>query len=616
MLSDWFMRPSWLWLMLLLPLLILLAQRLGTSQQAWDRVVDKALRPHVLQSSESGSGQVIMLVLVGLAWLAATMALAGPKGHEQEVATGRTTDKLIVLLDLSRSMDIADVTPTRLARAKLKLKDLLQRRPSGETALIVYSANAFTVVPLTEDADTIDVLVTSLATDIMPSRGSYPASAIDKANLLLEQAGGSFGRVLLIGDDAGDETTLAAAQRLRAAGATLSVLAVGTAAGGPVPDPDGGFIKGRDGRVAVVGVPLRALRSLARTGGGAFSQLTADASDLDRLLGDTGAVTRPATLDDSQQRKTTRATDLGIWFVVLLLPLVALQARRGWLFSWALVGGLLLQPQTVLAFDLDDWFATQDQRAQKHFAAEEYAEAAADFADDQWRAAAAYRDGQFVASAKQLAGIDTADAHYNRGNALARAGQFAAAIEAYDASLKLDPEHADAQYNKRLLEEAREQEDASTDNSKSSDQQGQQGEPQAGDGERGESDETSADPSANARNQSGSDPAAGEESENATGEQRDADAADDAAMAELEQALRDAMEESTDPDEAVQQAAVELSPEERAEQEQEQSEAQLLRLIENDPGALLRRKFFREYRRRGRDQDGRSLWPDNEAEPW
>ena len=60
---------------------------------------------------------------------------------------------------------------------------------SGQTALVVYSANAFTVTPLTTDADTVAALVNSLSTDIMPSRGSYPAAAIDKGRELLQQAG-------------------------------------------------------------------------------------------------------------------------------------------------------------------------------------------------------------------------------------------------------------------------------------------------------------------------------------------------------------------------------------------------------------------------------------------
>jgi Ca-activated chloride channel family protein len=86
-------------------------------------------------------------------------------------------------------MDAQDISPSRLARARLKILDILERRGSGQTALVVYSSNAFTVTPLTTDNDTIAALVSSLSTDIMPSRGSYPVAAINKGWQLLQQDG-------------------------------------------------------------------------------------------------------------------------------------------------------------------------------------------------------------------------------------------------------------------------------------------------------------------------------------------------------------------------------------------------------------------------------------------
>ena len=43
---------------------------------------------------------------------------------------------------------------------------------------------------------------------------------------------------------------------------------------------------------------------------------------------------------------------------------------------------------------------------------------------------------------------------------------------------------------------------------------------------------------------------------------------------------------------------------------------QWLRRIPDDPGGLLRRKFRHQYQRSGKDQDGNSVWPDNEVQPW
>ncbi|MDH5621258.1 MAG: VWA domain-containing protein, partial [Gammaproteobacteria bacterium] len=121
-------------------------------------------------------------------------------------------------LDLSRSMDAEDIAPSRLRRAKLKILDMLERRDSGQTALVVYTANAFTVTPLTTDTDTIASLVNSLSTDIMPSRGSYPEVAIAKGRQLLDQANAGFGEVLLITDGGASPGADEAARQLKAAG--------------------------------------------------------------------------------------------------------------------------------------------------------------------------------------------------------------------------------------------------------------------------------------------------------------------------------------------------------------------------------------------------------------
>ena len=85
----------------------------------------------------------------------------------------------------------------------------------------------------------------------------------------------------------------------------------------------------------------------------------------------------------------------------------------------------------------------------------------------------------------------------------------------------------------------------------------------------------------------------------------------EAASQSLEQAQQQQGEESQQ--EAMSEA--ELAAMRRA-QEQTQAMEQWLRRIDNDPGGLLRRKFRYQYQRQGLDQDGNSVWPDDDVEPW
>jgi Ca-activated chloride channel family protein len=64
-----------------------------------------------------------------------------------------TEDKapLVIALDLSQTMDAIDLDPTRLERAKLKIRDLLEERSGARTALSVYAGTTHMVLPFTTD---------------------------------------------------------------------------------------------------------------------------------------------------------------------------------------------------------------------------------------------------------------------------------------------------------------------------------------------------------------------------------------------------------------------------------------------------------------------------------
>jgi Ca-activated chloride channel family protein len=84
-------------------------------------------------------------------------------------------------------------------------------------------------------------------------------------------------------------------------------------------------------------------------------------------------------------------------------------------------------------------------------------------------------------------------------------------------------------------------------------------------------------------------------------------------MRELEEELKRAAEQA-EAQEA--QPTDEDLMAQRQQQAEQQAMEQWLRRIPNDPGGLLRRKFRYQYQREGRDQDGNSVWPDDEEQPW
>lgn len=594
------LRPEWLYA---LPLLVVLAVMLARGKLGsgnWQTVIDRALMPYVL-SIDPGRGRDYRWWLLGLGGVLAIMALAGPAWQRVEQPVYRAEQALVIALDLSRSMDAEDVAPNRLQRAKLKILDMLERRASGQTALVVYSANAFTVTPLTTDTDTIASLVNSLSTDIMPSRGSFPEVAIVKGTQLLEQANAGYGEVLLITDGGSSAAASSAAEELRAAGYSLSILGVGTTEGAPIPRVTGGFVTDNRGQIAVPRLEERGLRSLAAEGGGRYARISPDGRDLDVLL--SGEVSDGgATLGDDSLA-TDNWREEGPWLLLLLLPLAALAFRRG----WVLVAVFLITPlpQPAYAASWTDLWLNKDQQAEKELEAGNASEAAALFEDPEWQAVADYKAGDFAGSAELFAEQAGTRNLYNLGNAQALKGDLDAAIAAYEQVLELEPDNEDAAYNLDLvakLKEQQQEQQTQGDDQQSTENPG-------GEGEESDSDQQSDQQGEEGESQSEGDPQDSDSSQNRDEEMSEED------MRALQEELQRAAEEAQPGEKPEQMSEAELA-ELRQAQEEQQAMEQWLRRIPDDPGGLLRRKFRHQYQRSGKDQDGNDVWPDNEVQPW
>ena len=95
------------------------------------------------------------------------------------------------------------------------------------------------------------------------------------------------------------------------------------------------------------------------------------------------------------------------------------------------------------------WF-TPDQLGQRRFERGEFAAAAESFHDPLWQGAAWYRAGEFEKAAQAFARRDTAEAHYNEGNAWLMRGKYETAMASYDRALEKRPGWQEAVENRAL----------------------------------------------------------------------------------------------------------------------------------------------------------------------
>lgn len=438
-----FLRPLWL---LAAPPLLWLCWRLGRARADagdWPKICDPHLLPYLLRIQPRRPDR-LPLRLLGLGWLLAVVALAGPTWTREPQPLYQTPFARVIVLNLGQSMLTADVTPSRLTRARYKIDDILRRSQAGQTGLVVFAGAAFAVSPLTQDAATLAAALPALTPEVMPVGGGRVDLGLRKAGELLAQAGVVEGEALLLTDSSNGQSAVAAARSLRAEGYRVSVLAVGAEQGAPLWAADGAFVKDVQGNIVLSKLPTAALRELAQAGGGRYALLSSDDVDLNLLLAADaalGGIGRRGSQESAGWRET------GPWLVVALIPLAALAFRRGWLGLLL----LLLLPPPSWSFDWADVWRRPDQQAAQALRLGDYARAA-ELGDPMQRGVAEYRRGRYLEAAAAFAQAVGPDADYNRGNALAQAGRYQDALTAYDSALAAAPGLEDALHNRALVE--------------------------------------------------------------------------------------------------------------------------------------------------------------------
>lgn len=327
-----FAEPWWL-LGLLVPLLLpLLPAARGLLSQRYKDYADAELIPHLLLKTEQGSRRRSRrFALWSLLWCLGCLAMAGPRWDYRDVDLLKPGADLVVLLDMSRSMAVTDVRPSRLGRARQEIEDLLDRAEQLRVGIIAFASVAHVVAPITEDLDAVRHVLPALSTDLVQMGGSRLDQALHKAQRLLTgQPPGSVHSLLLISDGDFDEPGLNnQVSKLAAQGIATHVLAVGTPAGGrvPGPPPKRGWLTDRQGRRVVSRLNEPLLQSLAAAGGGHYQLADFRDDDSRALL----ALLQRGGEQDSLVAEGTRRIwhERYDWLVAAILLLMLPWFRRG-----------------------------------------------------------------------------------------------------------------------------------------------------------------------------------------------------------------------------------------------------------------------------------------------
>jgi len=649
-------------LMIPAALVLLLVIRQSKQQvNRWHQYIDKNLLSHLMIDGEK-QGNSLWVWLLFVACIIGAIGLAGPAWEKIPQPVHKKDDALVILFDLSPSMMAEDIKPSRLVRARYKLIDLLKQRNEGQTALVAYSGEAHIVSPLTDDIDTIINLLPALSPATMPLQGSNTEMAVRYGIKLLKDSGRNYGNILLVSDGIVNAAVDEVNTLLSASNYGFYVLGVGTPDGGPIPSRSG-FVKDSSGGIVIAKLNQNILSRLASSNGGRYQQLQQSDRDVNNFVSDWESSLSRANntaplnnnggdgLDGETEREFDQWQDQGFWFVFVLIPFALLGFRRGWLL--ALFPAILMLsavPDTAMAQTSpaphssspspsgssdeaveaetsvwQDLWKTRDQQAMDAYEKKDFKRAGQLFENGDWRGAAKYHSGEFDSAEKQFSNSDSSQNHYNKGNALARAGKIDDAIDAYGEALKADPENEDAKFNLDLVEKIKQQEEKKKQEDGKDDDKDQESQDKKEGDESKSGDEKKSDES-EGQDQKDKDKQGDEKSDDGKKSEDNQDPKDEQqAESEKEQE----QEEEKNKEQQPQPSQDEQKSDDKAKEDQAQASKglddlsdeerqaleQWLQQVPDDPSGLLRNKFNHQYQERRRAyREGRWQPPENDAD--
>lgn len=166
----------------------------------------------------------------------AVLALAQPRWGVREHSGEEPAREVLIALDLSRSMLVEDVAPSRLQRAHMLVRALLDELRGERVGLIVFAGVAYVQVPLSSDHAITREFLPALEPGYLPQGGTDYAGMLRAAREGFSEAAAGDRYLIVLSD--GESTTDGWREelaQLRKKGVTMIALGLGTAQGGDVP---------------------------------------------------------------------------------------------------------------------------------------------------------------------------------------------------------------------------------------------------------------------------------------------------------------------------------------------------------------------------------------------
>lgn len=232
---------TWPWLIALLPAAWWVRRRITTATTHAVRLPHAELWHEAMRRRGQGSvrwGFIGRRTLLGIAWLLMVLALMRPTVPGDSVAQPLTGRQVMLVVDLSQSMSIADMVmegrrASRLDVLKSVLHEFVASRLGDQLGLTVFGSQAYLVLPVTPDLNIVSAMVDDMRLGMAGNRTALGEGlAVGIAHLIDNDLADGDRVLVLLSDGAqneGDISPLEAAQWAAEHGVRIHSIGFGAA---------------------------------------------------------------------------------------------------------------------------------------------------------------------------------------------------------------------------------------------------------------------------------------------------------------------------------------------------------------------------------------------------
>lgn len=283
-----------------------------------------------LTRSYSSKKTALKFLLVAIAFAIGCVTLANPRRPDDASADVRKGIDVVVALDVSNSMLATDVAPSRLAKARQLLLQLIDKMPNDRIGLVVFAGHAYTQMPLSMDHEAAKLFVTTANPNMVPEQGTAIADALLQSNVAFEEGSNRFKTIILVTDgETHDENALPTAQQLAKKGVMVNTLGLGSTAGVMLYDSATHQPKtDEEGQVVVSKLNEELLEQVANATNGTYIHLENVSTALATLQNQYSQVDRKALVDTTGLNYQSFYLWLALPMFLLLLAELFLPDRK------------------------------------------------------------------------------------------------------------------------------------------------------------------------------------------------------------------------------------------------------------------------------------------------